>query len=87
MCEPEAGTQLSAPYARAGNTPEAKNTRNAGVTGVHVSRYGAGTGKVPTVLPFEAGLVMPKTKQVAELTEHYNVEVGLSGTESEGEMP
>jgi hypothetical protein len=47
------------------------------VTEVHISKYGAGTWKVPTVLPFEAGLVLPKTKQVAELTEHYSVERGF----------
>jgi hypothetical protein len=54
------------------------------VTEVHISKYGAGTWKVPTVLPFEAGLMMPKTKQVAELTAYYNVERGSEVGESVG---
>jgi hypothetical protein len=53
-------------------------------TEVHISKYGAGTWKVPTVLPFEAGLIMPKTKQVAELTAYYNVERGSEVGESVG---
>ena len=84
MFEPWAGTQPLCSGRPSREHSRGKNSRVAGVTEVHVSKYGIGTWKVPTVLPFETGLIMPKTKQVAELTAYYNVERGSEVGESVG---